>query len=227
MRRRTGTGAFVLRPARAPRVLPAPVENTPPSAAPRAHTPLLPPRARTFWQRRIRDPIVVQLTQGITPEKIALTFAVGSACALFPVFGVTSLLCFVAALVWRLNQPIIQILNQLLFPVHVAAFLLCVRLGEMLFRVPAAERLTLYPWKMHEQYFEGFWSHPLRSLGFFLQDNADSVAYSIVAWALLLPLYVPLVYYSLRPVMRGIVKVKAEVAAKKAATAPPPSHPVP
>ncbi len=219
----------LLRPARVGRVLRGlPVENSPPSpAAPKPRGPLLPPRARTLWQRRVRDPIVVQITQGITPEKIALTFAVGSACALFPVFGVTSLLCFITALVWRLNQPIIQILNQLLFPVHVAVFLLCVRLGEMLFRVPVAERLTLDPWKMHVQYFEGFWSHPLSSLGFFLEDNADSVAYSIVAWALLLPLYVPLVYYTLRPVMRGIVKVKAEVAAKKAAAGPPPKHPVP
>ena len=31
---------------------------------------------RTLWQRRVRDPIVAQLTQGITPEKIALTIAV-------------------------------------------------------------------------------------------------------------------------------------------------------
>ena len=77
------------------------------------------------------------------------------------------------------------------------------------------------------QYFEGFWSHPVDKLTFFLKDNLDSVAYSTVAWALCLPVYVPLVYYSLRPVMRGIVKVKAEVAAKKSAAAPPQQHPVP
>ena len=46
-------------------------------------TPIAPvePR-RTFWQTRVRDPIVAQLTQGITPEKIALTIAIGSALAL-------------------------------------------------------------------------------------------------------------------------------------------------
>ena len=133
------------------------MENSPlPPTAPKPRGPLLPPRARTLWERRVRDPIVMQLTQGITPEKIALTFAVGSACALFPIFGVTSLMCFLAALVWRLNQPIIQILNQLLFPVHVMVFLLCVHLGERLFGVPVAERLMLDPWKMHEKYFEAF-----------------------------------------------------------------------
>ena len=163
----------------------------------------------------------MQLTQGITPEKIALTFAIGSACALFPVFGVTSLLCFLAALIWRLNQPIIQILNQLLWPVHIVTFLFCVRFGEILFRAPTAERLQLDPRKIHELYFEDFWSHPIHSLTFFLRDNADSVIYSIVAWAILLPLYVPIVYYTTRPLMRGIVRVKAEVAAKQAAVTPP------
>jgi uncharacterized protein (DUF2062 family) len=176
----------------------------------------------------VRDPIVVQLTQGITPEKIALTLAVGSACALFPLFGVTSLLCFLVALALRLNQPLIQALNQLLLPVHIGSFLFLMWLGEVIFRVPMADRIVLNPWKIHEQYFEGFWSHPLSALATYLRENGDSVFYSIVAWAACVPIYVPLVYYVTRPLMRGIVKVKTEVAAKKAAVAaPPPDHPVP
>ena len=182
---------------------------------------------RTLWQRRIRDPLVMQITQGITPEKIALTLAAGSAAALFPVFGVTSILCFLVALALRLNQPIIQLLNQLLLLPHIATFLLCVRLGETLFGVPASDRLVLDPWKIHHQYFGHFWTHPIDSLVNYLQDNADSVFYSIVAWALLVPIYVPLMYVILRPLMRSIVKVKAEVAAKTAAAAPPPTHPFP
>ena len=193
----------------------SPVENTSPSATP----PPVAQRARTFWQRRVRDPVVVQLTQGITPEKIALTIAVGSACALFPVFGVTSLLCFLVALPLRLNQPIIQILNQVLLPVHIATFMLCVRLGETMFQVPEVERLMLSPRQIHERYFMDFWAHPVHALTYYVSDNADSVTYSIVAWAILVPFYVPLVYFVLRPLMRGIVKVKAEVAAKQTATA--------
>jgi uncharacterized protein (DUF2062 family) len=61
-----------------------------------SHDPVAvsPSPQRTFWQRRVRDPIVLQLTQGITPEKIALTVAIGSAIGLFPIIGTTSLLCF-------------------------------------------------------------------------------------------------------------------------------------
>ena len=180
---------------------------------------------RNFFQRRLIDPIVAQLTQGLTPEKLALTIAAGSATALFPVFGVTSILCFLVALVLRLNQPIIQILNQLLWPVHIATFLLCVHLGEFLFRVPPHDRLQLDPLKIYDRYFEGFWSHPVQSLIGYVKDNTDSVVYSIVAWAILVPLFVPAVYYAVRPIMRGIAKVKAETAARVAEKSP--EHPVP
>ena len=183
------------------------------------------PPARTFWQRRVRDPIVVQLTQGMTPEKLALTVAAGSACALFPVFGVTSLLCFFVALVLRLNQPIMQILNQVLLPLHIATFMLCVRLGETLFRVPAAERLTLSPRQIHDTYFRHFWSHPIHDLVFYVTDNADSVTYSIIAWALLALPYATVLYFILRPILRRIAEVKAEVAAESAA--PATDHPIP
>jgi uncharacterized protein (DUF2062 family) len=200
---------------------PASDSVAPPSTAER------PQGVRTFWQRRVRDPIVVQLTQGITPEKIALTLAVGSAMALFPAFGVTSLLCFLAALALRLNQPIIQILNQLLLPVHIGTFVLCVHFGEFLFRVPPEDRFHPNPNRLLEEYFTDFWSHPLHSLTSFAQALGGTLLYAIVAWLLLLPLFIPTVYYIARPIMRGIGKVKREVAAKKAAAAPPPEHPVP
>ena len=64
------------------------------------------------------DPIAAQLTQGITPEKIALTLAVGSALALFPILGTTTLLCLLAGILLRLNQPIIQMVNALCTPLH-------------------------------------------------------------------------------------------------------------
>ena len=193
---------------------------------PTAPDSVLPDPQRPFWQRRVREPIVAQLTQGITPEKIALTFAAGSAAALFPVFGVTSILCFFVALWLRLNQPIIQTLNQLLLPVHVAAILLCVRLGETIFQVPPAERLMLDPRKIHHLYFAHFWSHPIRSLTFYVTDNSDSVFYSIVAWAILAPFYIAAVYYTTRPILRSVARIRAEAAAK-AVVASPPEHPVP
>src|SRR6185436_5374216 len=87
-------------------------------------------------QRRVLDPIVAQLTQGITPEKIALTIAVGSALALYPMLGVTTIFCFLAGILLRLNQPIIQVVNYLCFPVHLTTIYYCWLWGDRLFGTP-------------------------------------------------------------------------------------------
>jgi len=163
------------------------------------------PSKRTLWQRRIADPVVAQLTQGITPEKIAMTIAVGSACALFPIFGVTTLLCFLVALVLRLNQPIIQLLNQALWPLHLAMIFWLARLGDFIFGVPHR------PLNVHEMHMLYRSDH----IAFFDKFGAI-VLHATVAWALLAPLFIVLCYYPLLPVMRAIDRIHREQKAKKA-----------
>ena len=164
---------------------------------------------RNFWQRRVRDPIVAQLTQGITPEKIALTVAVGSAFALFPVLGTTTLLCFLIAWAMRLNQPITQIINQLLWPVHIPAILLCIRLGERIFGAPHARpsfrAMSELLWHDPELFFHRF---------------GLTVMYAIVAWAILTPFYIAAVYHIALPITREITKLKNE-AENNPPTTPP------
>jgi uncharacterized protein (DUF2062 family) len=174
-----------------------------------------PTPARSFWQRRVRDPIVAQLTQGITPEKIALTLAVGSAVALFPILGTTTLLCFVVAFVLKLNQPITQLINQACWPIHVPAIYLCVRVGEKIFGVHAV-RFSI------RQMNHLFWNEPAR----FLHDFGATALHAVVAWAVIAPVYVTTVYYCSLPIMRGVTRIRAEAAAK-AAAARAPGHPVP
>jgi len=66
---------------------------------------------RTFLRRRIWAPLQGGLRQGVTPEKLAFSSAVGASLGVFPVLGTTSLLCVLAAAVWRLNQVGIQVAN--------------------------------------------------------------------------------------------------------------------
>ncbi len=178
-----------------------------------AQPPPAPPR--TFWQRRVRDPIVAQLTQGMTPEKIAETIAIGSCIALFPIIGVTTSLCFLVAVVLRLNQPIIQLINQALWPVHISAIYLCVRLGETLFGAPHLRFSIKYMNSL-------FWDD--RTM--FFHRFGMTALYAIVAWALLAPLYIAAVYYIALPLLREIARLRAEAAAK-AAAAKSSEHPVP
>jgi uncharacterized protein (DUF2062 family) len=92
---------------------------------------------RGFFHRRVVTPIVALLTQGITPEKIALSLAFGIVLGIFPVLGSTTVLCAVAALIFQLNLPAIQLVNYLIYPLQLFLLVPFIRMGEKLFRVAA------------------------------------------------------------------------------------------
>jgi uncharacterized protein (DUF2062 family) len=70
---------------------------------------------------------------GISPRRLALTLALGFAIGCFPVVGVTTALCFVVALLLRLNVPAIQAANYAAMPLQVALIFPFVRLGAWMF----------------------------------------------------------------------------------------------
>jgi uncharacterized protein (DUF2062 family) len=182
-----------------------PVSNLPPD----------PEASRTLWQRRVLDPIVAQLTQGITPEKIALTVAVGGALALFPVLGTTTLLCLLIGILLRLNQPIIQMVNFLCAPIHLPLIYLLIRWGQWLFGVPRV------PFSMHF-FVNLLWTDPV----YFMHRFGSTLFHAIVVWAIAAPFWTAAIYYLLLPMLREIARLKAESAAKALAEKPP-THPIP
>lgn len=152
-----------------------------------------------FWRRRLVDPLVAQLTQGVTPGKLAATLAVGTACALFPFFGFTTLLALGAGLALRMNQPILQTLNQLLGPLQLVMILVYVRAGEWI-------------WHAHENRFSI--ADMLRtfrdaSLGEFLQRFGWAGIHAFTAWFISAPLIIIGIYYPLRPVMDKLAALRA------------------
>lgn len=155
-----------------------------------ASAPSLPPRP-PFWRRWLLDPIVAQLQQGITPEKIALTLALGSVFSLFPILGVTTLLCGVVGIWLRLNQALMQGMNYLLMPVQLALLLPFYRAGETLFGQPHLPILSL------TDLVERFRAAPLQ----FFADYGMVGLYGVAVWALLAPLTSVALYLALRPVL--------------------------
>jgi len=171
--------------------------------------------ARTSWQRNVIDPIAAQLTQGITPEKIALTLAVGGAFALFPILGTTTLLCLAVGILLRLNQPIIQIVNALCTPVHLPVIYCFYRLGNLIFHVPNSPIGI----RMMEHMF---WYDPME----FFERFGLTALHMIVAWALIAPFWTIVVYIFALPVLREALRKKAVVASEPVQVRPP-EHPVP
>jgi hypothetical protein len=80
--------------------------------------------------------IVDLLKQGITPHKVALAVALGALLGMAPVLGTTIVSCTVAALALRLNLVLIQIVNNLVYPLQLLLLIPFVQAGQWLFRQP-------------------------------------------------------------------------------------------
>ncbi len=160
-------------------------------------TPPVTPRG--FWVRRVVDPLVAQLTQGVTPDKLAATLAVGTACSLFPFLGFTSLLNLAVGVRLRMNQPILQTLNQLLGAVQLVLIIGYVRAGEWLWRA-GEDRFTVAD--VLRVFREA-------SLGDFLHRFGWAGVHAFSAWALTTPLLITAVYFAFRPVMRRLARLRS------------------
>lgn len=158
-------------------------------------SPALPPpteRPPGFWRRRIVAPVLAQLTQGVTPDKIAATLAVGTACSMFPFLGFTSLLNLAVGIRLRMNQPILQTLNQLLGPVHLVMIVLYVRCGEWIWRADD-EKFSL------RELLQTLHDASVRD---FVHRFGWASIHAFTAWAISVPLIIAGLYYGLRPALR-------------------------
>ena len=155
-------------------------------------TDVSPPAPRpNWWQRRIAGPVHQQLTQGITPDKIALTLALGFTLGIFPILGSGFLLCGLAAWALKLNQPIIQGTGTLAYPLQLLLLLPFYRAGESLFSVPA---IPLSIPQLLSRFFE--------DIPRFLQEYGMTGVRGILVWSLLGPLVFVSLYYPLRRLLR-------------------------
>jgi uncharacterized protein (DUF2062 family) len=84
-------------------------------------------------KRKILSPILDLLRQGMTPEKMALSIALGITLGVTPVLGFTSALCFMAAVLLGLNSVAIQLVNYLVYPLQIVLLIPFIRIGEWLF----------------------------------------------------------------------------------------------
>lgn len=145
----------------------------------------------SWFRRRILAPIAQQLKQGITPEKIALTLALGFTVGIFPIIGATTLLCALVGIALRLNQPVIQLVNYLAYPVQIALLIPYYRAGETLFGQPHLPIFSV------TELVARFQAGPLQ----FLVDYGMVGLYGVVVWALTAPLLIALLFFGLRPLL--------------------------
>jgi uncharacterized protein (DUF2062 family) len=125
------------------------------------------------------------IKQGTSPEKLALTVALGITIGAFPVIGPTTLLCTLAALLFRVNLAGIQLVNYTTYPIQIITILPFYKLGAYLFgdatfNTPLEEFTTMFR--------QDIWGSIL------LFGNA--IVHAIVAWCLVAPIAGVVLYLS-------------------------------
>ena len=146
-------------------------------------------RMKDFVRRRLLDPLLALLKQGIAPERLALCVAIGITVGLVPVLGVSTLLCTVIALAFRLNLPAIQLTQAVMAPLQLLLIVPFVRLGEWMMHAapqPVSVSAGLALMK------QGIW-HAVIVL-------KDAILHASVAWIAVAPVAVYTLYRILRPI---------------------------
>jgi uncharacterized protein (DUF2062 family) len=159
-----------------------------------------------WMRRRIADPLLRQLQLGLSAQRLALAVAIGVVVGNIPIFGASTLLCALIALAFGLNQPAMQIAQAAMAPTQLLLIIPFVRLGEWLLRAPhraisIKAALT-------------FAAHDTGQAAVVLRD---ALYHAAVAWALVAPIAVYVIYRLLTPIFR---RAAAELFGKSQAEQP-------
>lgn len=147
----------------------------------------------TVWRRKVVRPILEFLRQGLTPEKLSFTIALGITLGVTPVLGSTALLCTLAAIAFRLNLAAIQLVNWLVYPFQLALLIPFYRVGGWIFRTPPSDLSVAHILAMIRTNVP----HAIATLW-------TVTIHAVVAWFLLGSIATGLLYLLLVPVLCGM-----------------------
>lgn len=159
-----------------------------------------------WLRRRIADPLLQQLQQGMSADRLALAVAVGVVVGNIPIFGTSTILCAAIALACRLNQPAVQIAQAAMAPTQLLLIIPFVRLGEWLLRAPH-QTISI----------KAALAIAARDTGQAVVVLRDALIHASVAWMLVAPIAIYTIYKLLTPVFR---RVAAERFGKNQAEQP-------
>ncbi len=152
-----------------------------------------PARRRGWWRRWLWDPVVGQLKQGISPDKLGWTIGAGITLGVFPVLGTRAWLCLLAGWWFKLNQPVLHSFKSLVYPLHVALIIPFIHLGQWLY---GKEGLRLSFEFLRTQFAEDPWG--------FWQEFGWIILRAASAWLLVAPFVLVAVKFAVTPILRRV-----------------------
>lgn len=144
-----------------------------------------------FIKRKIITPILTLLKQGVTPEKISLSIALGGTIGVFPVIGSTSILCGIMGVSLRLNMVAIQVVNYAVYPLQLLLLVPFVRLGEY---VLGSDPFPISPTAILEMLKLGI----LETIRYFW----DATMHGILGWSIIFVPSAIVAYFIFLPILR-------------------------
>ena len=147
---------------------------------------------RTFL-KNTKNKLLEFLKMGITPERLALCIALGIVFGIVPALGTSTILCTIAAFLFRLNLAAIQLVNYFTYPLQLALLIPFIRAGEFLFGV---ESLQLSVDGIQTMVREDLWGTVI--------SLWQTTFQALVAWGLIAPVLVACIYFILTPLLKKL-----------------------
>jgi uncharacterized protein (DUF2062 family) len=143
--------------------------------------------------KKFKRNLIKFLAQGITPKKLALCIALGIALGMAPVIGITTLLCTLAAFLFRLNLAAIQLVNYIAYPLQILLIIPFIRAGEWMF---GSTPLGLSV----DQILAMVQENPWNAIG----ELWSVTLQALVVWLLILPVVVGIVFAVVAPLLKRL-----------------------
>lgn len=143
-----------------------------------------------WLKKRLVDPLLNLLRQGLAPKDLALCVALGVGVGLFPVLGVSTPALTVLALTLRLNLAAIQLVSYAIAPLQLALIIPFMRLGETLLG-STPQPMTISA--AMELLTEG--------VLFAIVTLWDAIIHAILGWLLIVPVLIYVSYKILVPIL--------------------------
>ncbi len=140
-----------------------------------------------------RSMVASMLKEGMSVRKITLCIAMGITLGVFPMLGMTTILCTLAAFAFRLNLPAIQLVNYMVYPAQLALLAPFYSAGSWLFtkqstRIPAENIITMIQ--------NDFWGS--------MTSLWNLTLYAIFTWMVICPIVLFVLYLTLKPAISAI-----------------------
>ncbi len=145
---------------------------------------------REFCRCKVLRPLLRHMRGGVTPRRLAWSLALGIVVGINPSVGLTTVLVFLLAWAFGLNQIASQIGAQAMVPLHLLLFIPFIQLGVHLFHT---RRLP-----MTRRQIEHLSHHPLR----LIRDLWQWEWHALLVWGVVAAVAMPLLALYIR---RGLV----------------------